>query len=492
VAELDVAFRWAPIEDLPSGYESLASPELRHLALVWEEQRVLLAESAALGDFNQRLQREWAIETGVIEGVYSLDVGVTELLIERGIDASLIEGSDTPDDPHLVAAIIRDHLSGVESLFDFVSRRRDLSVGYVKELHALMTQHQESVMAMDQFGRMFETPLLRGEFKKLPNNPRRPDGRLHEYAPPEHVDSEMDRLVELHHEHTQKDVSPELEAAWLHHRFTQIHPFQDANGRVARALASLILIRAGWFPLLVTRNDRGRYIDALEEADAGSLGALVGLFARAQRKSIVGALSIAGDVLRRERVDQVIEDTRDLLQRRREELTRQWQRALDTANDLQTVASDRFEGLADRIEHEVGPYFEDFRARSESEPFGGPRDFWFRRQIIETAKTLDYFANPGVYRSWVRLVLRTNAQSEVLLSFHGIGHEYRGVLAVSMCFFRRAETETGEREVTDVAAVSDEVFQINYQESSEDARPRFQSWMEQGLARALEAWRQGL
>ena len=32
----------------------------------------------------------------------------------------------------------------------------------------------------------------------------------------------------------------EIEATWLHHRFTQIHPFQDGNGRVARALASLV------------------------------------------------------------------------------------------------------------------------------------------------------------------------------------------------------------------------------------------------------------
>lgn len=52
------------------------------------------------------------------------------------------------------------------------------------------------------------------------------------------------------------EVSPEVEAAWLHHRFTQIHPFQDGNGRIARLLASLVFIKAGWFPLVVTRDDR--------------------------------------------------------------------------------------------------------------------------------------------------------------------------------------------------------------------------------------------
>jgi Fic family protein len=48
-----------------------------------------------------------------------------------------------------------------------------------------------------------------------------------------HVAAEMDKLVELHREHRAAGVAPEVESAWLHHRFTQIHPFQDGNGRVA-------------------------------------------------------------------------------------------------------------------------------------------------------------------------------------------------------------------------------------------------------------------
>ena len=47
--------------------------------------------------------------------------------------------------------------------------------------------------------------------------------------------------AELHRNH--HDVAPEVEAAWLHHRFTQIHPFQDGNGRIARALATLIFVK---------------------------------------------------------------------------------------------------------------------------------------------------------------------------------------------------------------------------------------------------------
>src|SRR5260221_6025916 len=88
----------------------------------------------------------------------------------------------------------------------------------------------------------------------------------------------MDLLVCMHAQHS--GVSPEIESAWLHHRFTQIHPFQDGNGRVARALASLVAIRAGWFPLVIRRQDRVEYIGALERADEGELLPLVNLFSR--------------------------------------------------------------------------------------------------------------------------------------------------------------------------------------------------------------------
>jgi Fic family protein len=49
-----------------------------------------------------------------------------------------------------------------------------------------------------------------------------------------------------------------VQAAWLHHRFTQIHPFADGNGQVARAIASLVFIEAGWFPLILKRDELDR------------------------------------------------------------------------------------------------------------------------------------------------------------------------------------------------------------------------------------------
>ncbi len=264
-----VHYGWEPIRDFETAPEELAVSELRSLSQVWSEQRQRLQSEGRLDRFTEELCREFAIETGILERLYTLDRGVTRVLIERGIDASRIPHDATDRDPAQVAALIQDQHEAARALFDFVGQRRSVSTGFIKELHALLTRHQETTTAQNERGRLHTLPLRRGEWKLRPNNPEREDGSIHEYAPPEQVASEMDRLVEMQLQHEAQELAPEVEAAWLHHRFTQIHPFQDGNGRVARCLASLVLIRAGWFPMVVDRDLREPYLDALETADAG-------------------------------------------------------------------------------------------------------------------------------------------------------------------------------------------------------------------------------
>ena len=60
-----------------------------------------------------------------------------------------------------------------------------------------------------------------------------------------------------------------------------------------RASVSLVLISAGWFPLVVTRDGRDRYIKALTTADAGDLKPLIRLVAELERKWFLRTLSIA-------------------------------------------------------------------------------------------------------------------------------------------------------------------------------------------------------
>lgn len=280
-----------PIRDYEDSPDTLAIEELRVLEREWNEQKDQIRTKAALTQFEIELKREWAIETGLIERLYTFNDEVTQFLMTNGIFAKSIPSSEQQD-AKLVELIIKDQESALDDLFEFVAQERELSTSYIKELHSLITRHQETCEARDQFGRPVEVRLLRGEYKSLPNNPTLPNGVVHQYCPPEHVASEMDRMCDLHRRHIEAEVAPEVEAAWLHHRFSSIHPFQDGNGRVSRAIASLVFIQKDWFPLVVRDRDRTRYVDALESADIGQLKPLVDFFGELQQEIFTRALSI--------------------------------------------------------------------------------------------------------------------------------------------------------------------------------------------------------
>lgn len=66
------------------------------------------------------------------------------------------------------------------------------------------------------------------------------------------------------------NLSPLWRAAVVHAWLTHIHPFHDGNGRIARLLANLVLIRNLLPPLIVrAAADRGSYLDALAASDEG-------------------------------------------------------------------------------------------------------------------------------------------------------------------------------------------------------------------------------
>ena len=234
---------WVPVKDYDRSSDALAKEELRSLHGVWEEQRDRISRGSSFAQFELELKREWAIETGLIERLYTLDRGIVQVLISNGIVADYIPSS-VSQNAKQIELIIKDHECALEHLYGFVRQVRQLTPSYIKELHSLITSHQETCEAINQLGQTVDVPLQKGEYKKLSNNPTRKNGVVHQYCPPEHVAAEMDKLCDLHKKHTKERVAPEVEAAWLHHGFTSIHPFQDGNGRVARALASLVFIQS--------------------------------------------------------------------------------------------------------------------------------------------------------------------------------------------------------------------------------------------------------
>lgn len=101
----------------------------------------------------------------------------------------------------------------------------------------------------------------------------------------------MERLIGMHHEHGRaRHLPAPLEAAWLHHRFVQIHPFEDGNGRTARLLMSYVFARRCEPTPVITALEKPRYFDALQEADRGDLCAFVRML---ERNAVEGLESAA-------------------------------------------------------------------------------------------------------------------------------------------------------------------------------------------------------
>jgi len=477
------------ITDIEGDPRELGASEIPGIKAVWTDQRQRLKGTAQLSDFTEKLSREWAIETGVIENLYEIERGVTQTLIERGFQAELLSHGSTNKPREYVIQLLRDQKDALDGVFDFVKSDRNLSVSYIKELHAALLRSQDTTEGLDAQGHHVEIALIKGAWKIQENYPVR-NGVTYTYCPPEHVGSEMDRLVAMHAAHAERAVPSEVQAAWLHHRFTQIHPFQDGNGRVARAIASLVLVKDGLFPLVVTRDDKPKYLDTLEAADNGKLKPLVDLIAKLQIAQFRKATAISEALLAEEDVQAALSGLYKAADKIAADKLASLKGVFDLALSVEDSLEERLKAIAPTVSQalqRVSDGATTFVTRSNAE-----NDYYFRAQIIENAKHhIGYFADTTEYRSWIALNMRWSRRGQLVFAIHGIGKPFNGSLICAPFLEFKDIDEDGQTRSA-LVPITEEGFVFFYNEDRDRLLSRFRPWRESVIKIALKELTQNL
>ena len=450
----------------------------------WFQRRKKLQDNSREYElFLTGLKREHAIETGIVERMYDLDKGITETFIKEGFVQSYISHGDTNVPIPKLISHLKDHLNAVDFVFSVVKENRALTVSFVKELHSLLTQHQEYADGRDQFGHNINIKLLRGKFKERENNPSREDGTVIMYCPPEHVDAEMDKLVLLYNEAVADGVHPIINAAWFHHAFTTIHPFQDGNGRVARLLSSLILVKNGFFSFTVLREEaKVKYIDALEEADCGRPQKLVDYFIEVQKRNIEKALNIkevSGSSL--EEVTDIFAEKISSLERRKDDAgMKTWSenRAMvfRCCRDYFLEAS---RSLKEKLNGKVNIVLD------SCEPGDDARAHVYDGQIVRYAKQHDYYFNRTLPEAWIvfRIDLSSAKFWQLGITLHHYGYEDTTLAIGAFLEFLSSELKEERIDTTLPLEIKPHVISIDKDVASKEKNIR--NYLEHALTLTL-------
>jgi len=207
---------------------------------------------------------EWTYHSNAIEGS-TLTLRETEVILHDGITV----GGKT----------VREHLEAInhKHAIDFVEAlargAEPLTEHTLRQIHALVLKGIDDEAA-GQY-RRGQVRISGSEF--VPLDPVAVPGLMRDFG------------VWLTTE--AQSLSPIERAALAHFRLVDIHPFVDGNGRTARLLMNLLLLRDGYPPAIVRREDRLVYYEALDKAHAGQTEPFVRMMAEAVEHSLDVVLS---------------------------------------------------------------------------------------------------------------------------------------------------------------------------------------------------------
>ncbi|MFS0735312.1 Fic family protein [Microbacterium sp. 1P10UB] len=219
------------------------------------------------------LIRAAAFETGAVEDLYLSAPGVTQVVAESrpGWEAAVADAGQGATDR------FADQLNGYRWARDYAhsASEHPINESLIREIHSTVCASQNTVQTSNG-----PRPLRRGQYKQTENFVIDRWGTRRDYCPPDRVTAEMGIAIDIFRD-LEAASSPDAaydtlrSAAFLHWAFAHIHPFEDGNGRTARVLASIPLIRAYAVPAMVFADRKQAYLQALDETDRGNPAAFL-------------------------------------------------------------------------------------------------------------------------------------------------------------------------------------------------------------------------
>ena len=215
--------------------------------------------AAAVRRLHEQLTVEWIYNSNAIEG-NTLTLRETQLILETGLT---IGGKSLRE--HFEVINHRDAIEYVEAL---CSGQEPVTLFHVRQIHQLVLTRIDDENA--------------GQYRSLPvyitgATHRPPDAWQVPHRMSEWGDWLDDSALSLH----------TIErAALAHHRLVSIHPFIDGNGRTARLVMNLLLMREGYPPTIIMQTNRRQYYRILAQADEKNETPLVNFVGRAVERSL--------------------------------------------------------------------------------------------------------------------------------------------------------------------------------------------------------------
>jgi Fic family protein len=208
----------------------------------------------------QKFRLDWNFHSNNLEG-NSLTFGETKSLLLHNITA---QGKPLKD--HIE---ITGHNEAIHAILDSVNGNLPITESFLRELHTLILRERYQSNAQTVDGAPTNKWIEVGQYKQAPNHVITVTGETFRFAEPYEVPARMHELVVQANLIKTAPLDGLLLAAKLHYEFVLIHPFDDGNGRMARILMNLVLMRYGFPPAIIKTQEKEAYFSALRQADGG-------------------------------------------------------------------------------------------------------------------------------------------------------------------------------------------------------------------------------